>query len=203
MRQIVTESLLLVSMGAVVGWLLAWVCAPLLVRALPPLRDLSTTPLSIALDFHPDWRVMLAAFAAAAFTAVLVGMAPAIAASRTNLDAVLRGVRASHAWGGRKALVIVQVALCTVLVAAAGLLVRTLRGLRAVDSGLDAARVVSLTTDPGLMGYTPAQTKAFWVNLTARVRDLPGVVKVAGSARPLMRGSGIKMTVAPAGQRAT
>jgi predicted permease len=201
-RQMLTESLLLVAIGAAGGWALAWICAPLLVHALPPVRDLATTPLSIALDFRPDARVMLAAFAAAALTAVLVAIVPAIAASRINLDAVLRGVRASHAWGGRKAPVVVQVALCTVLVAGAGLLVRTLRELRAVDSGLDSAHVVTFTTDPGLMGYTPAQSRALWVNLEARVRELTGVVAVAESARPLMRGSGYKNTVAPAGQTA-
>jgi predicted permease len=198
-RQMLTESLLLVIAGAACGWALAWICAPLLVRGLPTVRDLATTPLSIALDFHPDARVMLAAVTAAALTAILVGVVPAIAASRTNLDTVLRGVRASHAWGGRKALVVVQVAICTVLVAGAGLLVRTLRELHSVDAGLDTAHVVTFTTDPGLMGYLPPQTLALWVNLEARVKELPGVVAVAESARPLMRGSGIKTTVAPAG----
>jgi predicted permease len=199
-RQMLTESLLLVVAGAAAGWGLAWISAPLLVRSLPPLRDLATTPLVIALDFRPDARVMLAAFAATAITAILVGLVPAIAASRTNLDAVLRGVRASHAWRGRKGLVIVQVAICTVLVAAAGLLVRTLRELRSVDSGFDPVHVVTFTTDPGLMGYSASQSRALWVNLQARVRDLPGVVAVGESSRPVMRGSGIKSTVAPAGQ---
>jgi predicted permease len=199
-RQMLTESLLLVAVGTAAGWGLAWICAPFLVRCLPPIRDLATTQLSITLDFHPDFRVMLAAFAAAALTAILVGIVPAIAASRTNLDAVLRGVRASHSWTGRKALVIIQVAICTVLVAAAGLLVRTLRELRAVDSGFDTAHIVTFSTDPGLMGYSADQTEALWINLLARVRDLPGVVAVAESARPLMRGSGFKSTFAPAGR---
>jgi predicted permease len=198
-RQMLTESLLLVAAGTVCGWALAWICAPLLVRSLPSVRDLATTPLSIALDFHPDARVMLAAFAAAALTAILVGIVPAIAASRTNLDAVLRGVRASQAWGGRKALVVAQVAICTVLVAGAGLLVRTLRELQSVEAGVDTAHVVTFTTDPELMGYLPPQTLALWINLEARVKELPGVVAVAESARPLMRGSGIKTTVAHAG----
>ena len=113
---------------------------------------------------------------------------------------VLRGVRASHAWRGRKALVIVQVALCTVLVASAGLLIRTLRELSAVETGFDTAHVVTFTTDPGLMGYTPAQSRALWINLAARVRELPGVAVVSAAARSVMRGSGIKTTVAPAGQ---
>src|SRR5262249_35678827 len=123
---------------------------------------------------------------------------PAIAASRTNLDAVLRGVRASQAWEGRRALVIVQVALSTVLVAGAGLLARTLFQLRGLDPGFDAAHIVTFTTDPSLMGYTAAQS--LWTNLAARVHELPGAVAVAGSARPLMRGSGYKSTAAVPGQ---
>ncbi|HXK05254.1 MAG TPA: ABC transporter permease [Verrucomicrobiae bacterium] len=199
-RQMLAESLLLVAAGAAAGWLLAWIGAPLLARALPPIRDLATTPVAIAIDFHPDARVMLAAFAIALLTAVLIGLVPAISASRTNLDAVLRGVRASQAWRGRSALVVLQVALCTVLLAGAGLLVRTLRELRAADTGLDTAHVVTFTTDPGLMGYTPAQSRALWVNLGARMRDLPGVLHVGAAARPLMRGSGFKTTVGLVGQ---
>ena len=199
-RQMLAESLLLIAVSALGGWVFAWACAPLLVRALPPIRDLATTPLTIALDFRPDARVMLAAIAAAAVTAVLIGVAPALAASRTNLDAVLRGTRSSDAWRGRTALVVVQVALSTVLVAGAGLLVRTLGQLRAVDTGLDSTHVATFTTDPGLMGYTPAQSRALWANLCARVRALPGVEQVSAAARPLMRGSGYKTTVGLAGE---
>jgi predicted permease len=199
-QQMMTESLLVVAVASAAGWMLAWLAAPLATWALPPIRDLATTPLEIALDFRPDARVMLAALAAAGLMAILVGMAPALSASRTNLDAVLRGARASQAWGGRATLVVIQIALCTLLVAGASLLVRTLAELRAVDPGFDAAHVATFTTDPGLAGYTPERARTLWRTLAARVGDLPGVETVAAAARPLMRGSGYKTTVARAGE---
>jgi predicted permease len=202
-RQMLTESLLMVSVASAAGALLAWICTPLLAHALPPIRDLATAPVDIALDFHPDRRVMLAALAAAALTAILVGFAPALSASQTSLDAVLRGVRATHTWGGRKALVVVQIALCTVLLAGSSLLLRTLVELRAVNPGFDSAHVVTFTTEPGLLGYDEQQSRVLWLNLAARVRDLPNVISVAAAARPLMRGSGFKTTVALAGQTLT
>jgi predicted permease len=202
-RQMLVESLLLVTVGAICGWALTWLCAPILVRHVPPQRDLATTPLAISIDFRPDPRVMLAALAAAILTAVLVAIAPAWSASRMNLDAVLRGVRASRGWAGRRGLVVFQVALCTVLITSAGLLVRSFRELRAVPPGFDAAHVATFTTAPALTGYTEEQAKAFWTNLRARVRDLPGVVSVGIAARPLMRGSGVKTTVTLPGQTAT
>jgi predicted permease len=198
--QMITESLMLVAAGAIGGWALAWICAPVLAGNLPLLRDLATTPLALSLDFHPNGRVMAIAMGASALMALLVGIVPAVAASRTNLDTVLRGVRASQAWEGRRTLVIVQVALSTVLVGGAGLLARTLFELRGLDPGFDAAHIVTFTTDPSLMGYTAAQSQALWTNLAARVRELPGVLAVAESARPLMRGSGLKTTVAAPGQ---
>jgi predicted permease len=202
-RQMLVESLLLVAIGAICGWALTWLSAPVLVRHLPPLRDLATTLLPISIDFRPHPRVMLAALAAAILTAVLVAIAPAWSASRMNLDAVLRGVRASRGWAGRRGLVVFQVALCTVLITGAGVLVRSFRELRAVPPGFDPAHVATFTTDPGLTGYTPDQSKAFWLNLRARVRELPGVVSVGLAARPLMRGSGVKTTVLLPGQTAT
>jgi predicted permease len=202
-RQMLVESLLLVLIGASCGWALTWLSAPVLVRHLPPLRDLATTLLPVSIDFRPDPRVMLAALAAAILTAVLVAIAPTWSASRMNLDAVLRGVRASRGWAGRRGLVVFQVALCTVLITGAGLLVRSFRELRAVPPGFDSAHIATFTTDPGLTGYTPDQSRAFWLNLRARVRDLPGVVSVGLAARPLMRGSGVKTTVTLPGQTAT
>ena len=202
-RQMLCESLLLVALGAAGGWLLTWAGGPLLIRALPPVRDLATTPLAISLDPNPDWRVMLAALGATLLTAVLVGLAPTASASRMNLDAVLRGVRGSHAWGGRNALVIVQVAMCTVLLAGAGLLVRTFTGLRAVSTGFDAEHVVTFTTETRLNAYTRPQSKAFWLALRTRVGELPGVAGAAAASRALMRGSGVKTTVTLPGEKAS
>jgi predicted permease len=202
-RQMLTESLLLTALGATGGWSLAWIAAPFLIRALPPIRDLSTVRQSLSLNLAPDGRVILVSLAAALLTALLFGMAPALSASRTSLDSVLRGVRSIRGWSGRRALVVFQVALCTMLLAGAGLLVRTFQQLHNLDPGFDRDHIVTFTADPGLAGYTGAQAKSFWKALSVRVRDLPGVVSVGMASRPLMRGSGFKSTVAPVGQKAS
>ena len=200
-RQMLTESGLLVAMGAVGGLLLAYISAPLLVRALPPLRDLRTTRLNLAIQIGLDRRALLFTAAVAAITVLLSGLAPAMASARTSLDGVLRGARSSGAWRGRRALIVFQLALCTLLLAGAGLLVRTLDRLRGVDPGFDADHIVTFTAEPSLASYTPAQAESLRLALTGRVRNIPGVVSVAVAGHALMRGSGVKMTVAPMGQR--
>ena len=202
-RQMLTESVLLAVLGSVAGLLIAVAATPVLVRALPPMRDLYTSRVPISLNIGVNERVLLFSFALSAVTVLLFGLAPAIGASRASLDSVLRGARSSRGWRGRRALIVFQIALCTVLLAGAGLLARTFEQLRRVDPGFDAGHVVTFTVDPSLAGYSPAQMKSFRLALTDRVRDLPGVADVAIASRPLMRGSGIKMTVVPAGRRQT
>jgi predicted permease len=199
-RQMLTESLLLALAGAAAGWLLAWIATPLFLHSLPPLRDLGTTPLQLSLNTAPDWRLILFSAAVAILTAILCGIAPAIGAARSNLDGILRGARSRGGWRGRRALVILQVALCTLLLAGAGLLIRTFERLRHLDPGFEPDRVVTFTLEPALSGYSDAQASAFWRALIERVRSLPGVEGMAAASRPLMRGSGMKTTVAPEGQ---
>ncbi len=202
-RQMLTESALLAALGSAVGLAIALVSTPLLVRALPPMRDLYTTRVAVSLNIGVDRRVLFFSLIISAVTVLLFGLAPAIGASRVSLDSVLRGARASGGWRGRRALIVFQIALCTVLLAGAGLLVRALAQLGGVDPGFDADHLVTFTTDPSLAGYTPAQMKSLRLALTEQVRQLPGVASVAVASRPLMRGSGIKMTVVPQGRRAT
>ena len=202
-RQMLTESALLAALGSIAGLLIALIATPLLVRSLPPMRDLYTSRVPISLNIGVNHRVLLFSFAISALTVLLFGLAPAIGASRASLDSVLRGTRASRRSSGRSALIVFQIALCTVLLAGAGLLARTFEQLKRVNPGFDADHLVTFTVDPSLAGYTAAQAKALRIDLMQRVRDLPGVVDVAVASRPLMRGSGLRTTVVPEGQRAT
>jgi hypothetical protein len=95
---------------------------------------------------------------------------------------------------------VLQVAICTALLAGAGLLVRTLRELNATNPGFDRDQVVSFTVDPMLAGYTSDQADALRLALIDGVRALPGVASV-GSSSILMRGSGMKFTVVLPGQK--
>ena len=200
MRQLFAECALLALGGAVAGCMLALAFVPLLLRSLPPLRDRLTTPLALSLDVTPNWRVLLFAVGVTLATTLAFGLAPALSATRASLDSVLRGARSSRRGRHRDALVFVQVALCTLLLAGAGLLVRSFQRLRDMDPGFDAAHVVTFTAFPSLSGYTRAQCDQLRAALLARVKELPGVLSAATASRAVMRGSGVKMTVQPEGQ---
>ena len=202
-RQMLTESALLAALGSIAGLILALVATPLLARSLPPMRDLYTTRVPITLNIGVNHRVLLFSFAISALTILLFGLAPAVGASRASLDSVLRATRSSGRWRGRSALIVFQIALCTVLLAGAGLLARTFSQLHRVDPGFDADHVVTFTTLPSLAGYSNEQARSLRLALVDRVREIPGVVSVAVASRGLMRGSGVKQTIVPAGQHAT
>jgi predicted permease len=202
-RQMFAESALLAGAGAVGGWLVATLSMPLLVRALPLMRDRATTQLALSLDVAPDKRVLLFAIGVSIATAILFGLAPALAASRVSLDTVLRGARSSRRGRLRPALVVFQVALCTLMLAGAGLLVRSFRQLRSIDPGFDASHVVTFTIYPGLSGYTQQQCDKLRLALLDRVRSLPGVTSAGSASRAVMRGSGLKISVRPEGQPIT
>lgn len=202
-RQMLTESALLALIGAIGGLLLAWISAPLITRLFPPLRDLYTERLRLAIRVGIDGRLLAFSIAISCACVLLAGLAPAISLARTNLDAVLRGARSASGWHGRQALIVFQIALCTTLLAGAGLLMRTFAQLRGLDAGFDSEHIVTFTANPELESYTEAQARSLWSALTGRVREIPGVESVAVASRPLMRGSGIKTTVAPVGERTT
>ena len=200
-KQIITESVLLTALGAAGGVLLAFALADSMARVLPPLRDIAARRLALSVDVEPGWRVVLFCLGAAALTALIFGMALARGVSRTPMDSALRGARSSGGWRGRRAVLVFQVALCTLLVTGAGLLIRTFEQLHGLDAGFDRDHVVTFTADPSLSGYTAQQGRAFVTALGERVREIPGVASVAFASRGVMRGRGIGMTVALAGQQ--
>ncbi len=202
-RKVLTESALLAMIGAAGGLLIAWIATPLLARAFPPVRDFTTERLALSVQFGIDWRLLIFSTVVSGMCVLLAGAAPAIHAARMNGDTVLRGARSSSGWGSRQGLLVFQIALCTALLAGAGLLTRTLAQLQAVDPGFDRDHIVTFTANPGLASYRPAQAEALRVALLDRVRNLTGIRSVALADRPLMRGSGIKMTIAPMGDRIT
>jgi putative ABC transport system permease protein len=199
-RQMLTESLLLMALGALGGVLVAIFLAPVLTRALPPIRDLGTRRLPISLDLGLNHRVLFFSLTSSALTAMLFGLGPAIAASRTSLDSVLRGIHATRLWRGRKVLVAFQVAVCTLLLVISGLLAETLEHLYDVNPGFDRDHVVTITADPSLSGSTREPVSVRLQALLDRVGQLPGVVSAGLSLRGVMRAYGIGMTVGPAGQ---
>ena len=200
-RQWLTETMVLTSLGAGAGLFLAWNAIPLLLRAIPTLRDAGANALTLSVDVHPDWRFFAFAFGLAAACALLTGVPAALQASRANLSTALRASRSSVAQPWRWTLVAFQIGLCTFLIAGAGLLVSTFRHLQSLDPGFDQERVVAFSVDPAMARYKPDQAEALETRLVSRVRGLPGVSSAGVATIGVMHGTGMKVTYAPAGQK--
>lgn len=202
-RLMLAESTVLAAAGIALGLMIALVAVPLLVSAIPPIRDPAATSLPLALQLHLDWRALAFASAAGLIAAVAAGIAPAWSAGREDLYSALRSSRVTRGAGGRSILVAVQVALCTLLVAGAAVFVQTFRGLRNLDPGFDARHVATFGVDPELASYTREQRRNLEQRLLAGVRTLPGVESAGIANRGLMRGTGFKTTVVRVGEKPT
>jgi predicted permease len=179
-RQQLTEGMLLSLVAGAGGLALARVMTSLfegmsIVSYLPALRGVAV-----------DWRVGGFTLLVAATTGLVFSLAPAVASSRADLQRSLKdGVTASPRGGGRlrAALVIVQVAVSVLLLVNAGLFVRTLRSLRAVDLGLRLDGLVTFSADPTRVGYTTEQSHQYFQTLLERLRAAPGIDAAAFSWR--------------------
>jgi predicted permease len=175
-RQLLVESILLALLGGAAGLFLGYWGGSALASI-----DIQTD-LPINFGFAFDWRVFGYATFAALLTGVIVGIMPAVRASRGNLSAILheggRGVV-----GGknrlRSTLVAAQVAGSFVILIIAGLFARSLGKAQQTSLGFDPDHVVNFVMDPIEIGYDQAQTRDFYKNLLDRVRSLPGVVSAS------------------------
>ena len=179
-RQFLMESLVLAIAGGTLGVLLAVWGTNLMVTALPVGLDLPRTG-----EIGVDVRVLGITFVATILIAVAVGLVPLFGSLRS---APLSGLRtaargASTSMQGRRGvsalLVVSEVALAFVLLAGAGLLVRSFRALNLVDPGFRAEHVVTMrTTLPASKYETDDRIRTFSTELQARVGSLPGVRSV-------------------------
>lgn len=201
-RQLLTEGLLLSVLGGVLGGLLTLVSMPLVVRGLPPVRDRAAVLQPTAVHLGIDLPVLGFAMAVTVLTAVLFALSPALRCASVDVSGALRGTRSS----GRRSLVssflvMAEVALCTVILIEAALLVGTLERMRSMNPGFDADRVVTFTIDPAVRGYTPEQTQVLSKRLLQKAQALPGADVVSIAGRGLMRGTGVKATFGAVGTR--
>ncbi len=201
-RQWLAESFLLAALGSAAGMCIAWIAMPLLIRGLPPVRDLDTTLLTISLDLKVDARLFGFAIALCFASALLAGLPPALQAARADLYAKLR-TRLPARQKLRWVLVGLQAGLSILLLGATGLLIATFRNLGTIEPGFSRDNVVTFSADPRMLGYSWPQIEGLRSRLLAAVKELPEVEAAAVSSVGVMRGTGIKTTVAPAGQRVT
>lgn len=201
LRQVAIESAALVVAGGGLGIVLAFAAMPLVIRAMPPIRDRAAVSHPLLLDVSPDLRVLAFTLGICAVSTFLFGIAPAAAAAGVDVNETLKTVRSSspRIARSRGILVAAQVALCTVLLLGAGLLTRTLYQLRSLGGGFDAQHVVTFSLEPQMAGYTLEKGRSLEERLLEQVRSLPGVVSASYAGRGLMRGTGVKITLAPTG----
>jgi predicted permease len=175
-RQLLTESLVLAVLGGLAGLVFGYAAS----RALSSI-DIQTD-LPVVFDFAFDWRVFTYGFGAALVTGAVVGIVPALRASRRDVNAVLQqGGRSIAGSGGRirTMLVVGQVAGSLVLLVVAGLFARSLQAAQRSNLGFDPSHVVNFYMDPSEIGYGAGQATAFYDSLLDRVRAMPGVVSAS------------------------
>jgi predicted permease len=188
-RQLLVESLLLATVGAALGAVLAQGLSRLLVSFL------NTDGNQVFLELSPDWRVLGFAVVLAGLTCILFGLAPAMRATRIELGAVMkaggRGLTASRErFSLRRALVVVQVALSLVLVAGAFLFSRSLGKLMTVDVGFRQQGILITNLGFRRVNVPPERRLAFKDELLERIQSIPGIESVAETNIVPLSGSG-------------
>jgi predicted permease len=186
LRQLLLEAALLAIAGGALGLGLA----SLALRVLMAMRPTSIPRIDL---LAIDWRVAAFAVIVTALTVALFALLPALRASSPDLQATLRSVRTG---GGRTAsrlrrgLVIAQVAVAAVLLVGAGLVVKSLDRMLAIDLGFEPSQVVTMRLAlPNAAYPTPEAWIAFYDSLIDRLQGTPGVESIGlNSAVPLEGG---------------
>jgi predicted permease len=203
-RQLLTEGLLLSLLGGLAGILLTMACLPLLARELPPIRDRAAVLQPLAMHIPIDLRVLGFAVGATFLTAVLFALAPALRCARADVQSTFRGGRnTTRRLTTGNLIVVAQVAICTLILMGAALLIETLERMRSMNPGFDRDRVVTFTIDPGINGYWMERARVFSKTVLERAGKLPGLTSASIASRALMRGTGVKATIGVAGSRIT
>lgn len=187
--QLMSESLLLASLGALGGMVLA----QLVSRGLVAFLSTQDNPMFV--DLGLDWRVLGFTVAAGCFTCLLFGLMPAIRATRIAPAAAMRGggpgaTSNRERFGMRRALVVAQVALSLVLLTGALLFTRSLQNLMAADIGFKPDGVLSVNVDLSLPKYAPERRSVLFRELLEKISSQPGVRSAAQVAITPISGSG-------------
>ncbi|HLJ47098.1 MAG TPA: ABC transporter permease [Bryobacteraceae bacterium] len=177
-RQLLTENIFLSVCGGGVGLALAY----WLTSAIGRMK----LGVAFPLEFQqtPDWHTFLFTFVVAVLAGIGFGLAPALAATRTDLASTLKEgalaqLRSYRRFGSRNVLMVCQVAGSLTLLLVTGFLVIGFQKDSTVDVAFDARNMVLLSMDPVRDGYTPDRAAKYFENLTSALRRVPGVEEAA------------------------
>jgi predicted permease len=197
-RQLLTESLLLASLGGALGLALAWWIIHFILALMASRR----TPVSLYVTL--DARALMFTAAASVLACILFGLAPAWRATAVDLTPALKDSSRSAEGGARlglgQSLVVLQVALSLSLLITAGLFVRSLGKLYALDAGFNKENVLLVSTDPRMIGYQGKQVAALYQRLLERFKMIPGVRTASLGGVGLLGEGGGKIVTIPHAQ---
>lgn len=176
-RQLLAESVLLAVAGGAAGIVLAfWGTNAMRHMKLP-------SPVPIDFNITPDWRVVLIVFAISLVAGVGFGLAPALAATKTDLASTLKEgmagqMRGYRRFGFRNILMVCQVAGSLTLLLIAGFLVMGFNKINDIDVPFDPSTMYLLSLDPVRDGYTAEKAENLFDNLALQLKRAPGVREV-------------------------
>ncbi len=196
-RQILTESVLLSCCGAALGLLLAFAGTRVLAH-------LNTVSIPLLENVRIDASALAFTVVMALLTGLLFGLVPALQVPSIALHNALKDANRGssqaqvHAWI-RSTLVVSEIALACVLLASAGLLIRSFLRVLDVDLGFRPERAAALRIDPNATYSTQAQRNAYFTEALHRVLDIPGI-EAAGLSDALPLGRNRSWGIAAKGQ---
>jgi putative ABC transport system permease protein len=178
MQLVLVESAWLAGLAAALGILFAWWSAPLVVGSINP----ADNPARLSLP--ADWRVLGFGIALTLVVTALLGLVPALRVSTVTPVSALKGGDDPHAHRrGMRLLIAGQVGFCVLVLFISGLFVVTFERLSHQPTGFSSERLLTLETIA-----QPARPAAFWDDVAAHVRQVPGVETVALADWPLLSG---------------
>lgn len=169
-RQLLTESIMLASLGGCAGIAIAY-------WGVWSLAKINVVPQELRLQ--PSLRMLVFSLTVTIATGVLFGLVPALRVTRISVAESIKAGGPAGQGGSRfrlgKALIAFQVALSLALLAGAGLFIRSVRNLQNVDIGFQRENVLIVDVDPTTYGYSGHRLRTFYDQLIERVRSIPGV----------------------------
>jgi predicted permease len=203
-RQLLTESLCLSLIGALLGIGLAALANAALVRYLSAQPSLSFH-VPDWLSFHVDVNVLIFALVAATLAGLVTALAPARAAARGDLTAGLkashRGLLRANGRRGRSWPLVTQFAVCLLLLAIAGLFVRSFQKIGEVDLGFRTNHLMQVDIDWGRSSSSDTEINQWLEEFAEDVRAIPGVEAVSMSAPGVFSRSTWQATLRVPGDR--